>query len=313
MKTDIGGLYDDWFIETAAEWVLPYIGDLLGVRGLHSESSSAFSLRAYVANTLAYRRRKGTATMLEQLAHDITGWNARVVEFFELLGTTQYLNHLRPENLRTPDLRNASALELLRYPVRFGCPHGGYPPHFQRRPATCPNRQIQHPQHWHLPLAFASLCCRGRAMLALKGAGGEFFTINPLGLDQPVFNLPQTEQSDDSISAISHLAEEINVPAALRRRPLFTELEGLRQSLAGGQDISLQYFNPDHPVLQVYIDNSPTPLPSEQVLICDLSAWRNPPATIDYPKPDGTLLTLPIGVAVDPQLGRLAFPSGYSS
>ena len=116
MNTDIGGLYDDWFIETAAEWVLPYIGDLLGVRGLHSESSSAFSLRAYVANTLAYRRRKGTASMLEQLAHDITGWNARVVEFFQLLGTTQYLNHLRPENLRTPDLRNASALELFDTP-----------------------------------------------------------------------------------------------------------------------------------------------------------------------------------------------------
>jgi hypothetical protein len=107
LEADVSGLYADWFIETCSEWVVPYIGDLLGVRGLHAGTPGTFSLRAYVANTLAYRRRKGTATMLEQLARDVTGWDARVVEFFELLGTTQYLNHLRLYNHRTPDLRNA--------------------------------------------------------------------------------------------------------------------------------------------------------------------------------------------------------------
>ncbi len=50
---DIDGLYDNWFIETCDEWVVPYIGDLLGVRGLHSVASAGvFSQRAYVANTL---------------------------------------------------------------------------------------------------------------------------------------------------------------------------------------------------------------------------------------------------------------------
>ena len=33
--------------------------------------------------------------MLEQLARDVTGWDARAVEFFQLLATTQYMNHLR--------------------------------------------------------------------------------------------------------------------------------------------------------------------------------------------------------------------------
>jgi hypothetical protein len=28
---DIANLYQNWFIETCAEWVVPYIGDLLGV------------------------------------------------------------------------------------------------------------------------------------------------------------------------------------------------------------------------------------------------------------------------------------------
>ena len=32
---DIDALQDDWFIETCAEWVVPYIGELVGTRALH--------------------------------------------------------------------------------------------------------------------------------------------------------------------------------------------------------------------------------------------------------------------------------------
>ena len=53
------------------------VGDLLDVRGIQTYGGDGFSLRAYVANTLAYRRRKGTAAVLEQLARDVTGWPAR--------------------------------------------------------------------------------------------------------------------------------------------------------------------------------------------------------------------------------------------
>ena len=117
VEEDIARLYDNWFIETCDEWVVPYIGDLLGVRNLHLISEkAAFSQRARVANTLSYRRRKGTATMLEQLAHDTTGWDARVVEFFKLLDTTQHLNHIRLDNHRSPDIRNTEKLELLDTP-----------------------------------------------------------------------------------------------------------------------------------------------------------------------------------------------------
>ena len=54
--------------------------------------------RAEVANTIGYRRRKGTAAMLEQLARDVTGWNARAVEFFQLLAGRSSRNHVRPTN-----------------------------------------------------------------------------------------------------------------------------------------------------------------------------------------------------------------------
>src|SRR6476620_10600482 len=73
VERDVANLYEDWFIETCDEWLVPYIGDLLGVRGLHSVSKATFSQRARVANTLGDRRRRGTATMLEQLARDTTG------------------------------------------------------------------------------------------------------------------------------------------------------------------------------------------------------------------------------------------------
>ena len=109
LRENIDQLYDDQFIETCAEWVAPYIGDLIGYRPIHGVTLRTVSARAEVANTIAYRRRKGTATMLEQLARDVTGWNARAVEFFQWLETSQYMNHIRPANGATPDLRDWEA------------------------------------------------------------------------------------------------------------------------------------------------------------------------------------------------------------
>src|SRR5687768_949369 len=51
--------YDDQFIETCAEWVVPYIGDLIGYRALHRIDPSVLSAHAEVAHTIGFRRRKG--------------------------------------------------------------------------------------------------------------------------------------------------------------------------------------------------------------------------------------------------------------
>ena len=110
LEENLEQLYDDQFIETCAEWVAPYIGDLIGYRPLHGVIPRLASPRAEVANTISYRRRKGTAAMLEQLARDVTGWPARAVEFFQLLGWTQHMNHVRPEAHYAPDLRRSQRL-----------------------------------------------------------------------------------------------------------------------------------------------------------------------------------------------------------
>ena len=65
---------------------------------------------------MAYRRRKGTAAMLEQLARDVTGWNANVVEYFQLLATTQYMNHIRLENESIAEIRDSEPLEFVSTP-----------------------------------------------------------------------------------------------------------------------------------------------------------------------------------------------------
>src|SRR5215208_2230087 len=115
VEEDLAQLHDDLFIETCAEWVVPYVGDLVGVGGLHDLIGRA-SRRAQVANTVAYRRRKGTAAVLEGLARDATGWPAHAVEFFQRLATTQHVNHVRLSNRISPDLRDWKALEYAHTP-----------------------------------------------------------------------------------------------------------------------------------------------------------------------------------------------------
>src|SRR5690606_26974974 len=94
LKQDIDDLYDDLFIETCAEWAIPYIGALVGNNPLHEVLRTR---RADVARTIYYRRRKGTLPMLEGLARDLTSWNVHAVPFFETLVWTQNMNHLRQD------------------------------------------------------------------------------------------------------------------------------------------------------------------------------------------------------------------------
>ena len=105
VEEDITRLYDNWFIETCDEWVVPYIGDLVGYALLNDagEPSNVTTPRAQqreriliprrdVANTIHARRRKGTLALLEELSLDVAGWPARPVEFYKLLGWTQNIH-----------------------------------------------------------------------------------------------------------------------------------------------------------------------------------------------------------------------------
>ena len=87
-------LYHDLFIETCDDWVVPYIGDLLGTSHL---SGDPWTLRADVAGTIALRRRKGTLAAIERLTYNLTRWGVHAVELRDTLAWCQHLNHQRPD------------------------------------------------------------------------------------------------------------------------------------------------------------------------------------------------------------------------
>ncbi len=208
-------LYDDQFIETCAEWLVPYIGDLIGYRTLHGVVPKVASPRAEVGHTIALRRRKGTATMLEQLARDVTGWPARVGEMFQLLGWTQHMNHIRPESAYAPDLRRWEKLERLNTP-------------FDSISHSVDVRGIAKGQgKYNIPNIGVFLwrlrAYRLHGSPALPAAPGDSqrFLFDSLGMERQLFTRDEAELE------ISHLAEPINAPVPLSRRVLANFLDAL--------------------------------------------------------------------------------------
>src|SRR6266436_6638659 len=88
VRRSVDRLWEDQSIETCDDWVIPYIADLLATNLV--ASLDARGQRLDVAKTIYYRRRKGTLGILEEIASDITGWDAKIVEFFRRMGRTRH-------------------------------------------------------------------------------------------------------------------------------------------------------------------------------------------------------------------------------
>ena len=101
IRDDIASLGRDAFIESCSDWVIPYIGDLLGTSHL---SGDTWTLRADVARTISHRRRKGTLGSIESLAYSLSGWAVHTVEMLERMVWNQHINHLRPDAGGVPPL-----------------------------------------------------------------------------------------------------------------------------------------------------------------------------------------------------------------
>jgi len=251
LEEDLEQLYDDQFIETCAEWVVPYIGDLVGARGLFVFPNAAFSQRAQVANTLAYRRRKGTAAVLEQLARDVTMWDASVVEYFQLLATTQYMNHIRSSNRATPDLRHWDLLERIDSP-------------FDGVARTANMRLIEHERGKHnIPNIGIFLFRIGGFSVTDAPAfkvDDRRYLFDGLGRDTPLFNRPRQEPE------IANLAERVNVPMPLSRRVLDRDL-GIYYGAGNSVSLSVDEVS----------------IARDEIRICNLAdnggAWAHQPAT----------------------------------
>ena len=279
--------YENWFIETADEWAVLYIAELIGYRpvleaGAASDgtTSEGRALNRYliprreVANTIRYRRRKGTLALLEQLANDVAGWPARAVEFYRLLGWNQHVNHLHLDRARTVDLRQMDNLDCIDGP-------------FDPVSHTVDVRRINS----HRTVGRYNIPSVGLFVWRLKpyaithapaycaeDVSPHCFTFSILGQDMPLFGRPMPEGSPTDI------AGELNVPAPIRRLVFENHKDlfyGADKSLAIWAD-GWAGFDPDQP------------LPSSAIIPADLSEWQYVPTARH--------------IAVDPTLGRFVFP-----
>jgi hypothetical protein len=260
LEENLDQLYDDQFIETCAGWVAPYIGDLIGYRPLHGVSPNIASPRAEVANTIAYRRRKGTALMLEQLASDVTSWPAHAVEFFQELATTQYMKHIRPLAYAMADLRNIEAT-LLRDGPFNGFAHTAE----MRRPESGTGR-YNIPNIGIFLWRLLSLRLTAVPLTPHTGdASGRKFRVNPLRADLRLFRHAQTE--DD----ITHFAEPINVPEPLSVRLMALAVRAAQSSVSPPPDAVLDDdYGDGESLVLMRPGNPPSSVPVEKVRVCDL-------------------------------------------
>ncbi len=277
LQEDMDQLYDDQFIETCAEWVAPYIGDLIGYRSLHGKTERTRSARAEVANTIAYRRRKGTASVLEQLARDVTGWHARAVELFQQIIVSQYMKHIRLHNAATPDMRRWQPLE------RLGSAFNRLNHTVEMRHVSTQGGRYNVP---NIGLFLWRLDAWSLSRSPAVRVDNRRYLFSPLGNNTQLVNYPMTERN------ISHIAEPINVPEPLSRRVLDANPEhyyGNAVGPASGNDVRKSLF--------LEVNGVDTSLAN--IDICNLSDdgggnWAYQPNN---------------RIAIDPVLGRIAFPN----
>ncbi len=290
VEEDIAQLYENWFVETCQDWAVPYIGDLIGYRLVHEagepgdvrtpqgqQRNKILIPRREVANTIRYRRRKGTLALLELLANDVAGWPARAVEFYKLLGLTQAVNHLRLTQGRTVDLRQGAALDRLDGP-------------FDQLAHTVDVRRIasRHTRgRYNIPNVGLFVWRLKSYPVTQTPAHGEedwdcehCYTFSVLGNDSPLYTRPKPEAEP------THIAGELNLPIPISRREFKarkTDYYGIGKSLGiwvkGWEGV--EGFE------------SRRLVPAERIVPADLSNWRYQP--------------LPGQVAVDPERGRIAF------
>ena len=190
VRRSIDGLWADQFIETCSDWVVPYLGALVAtgqVTGLDPRGQ-----RLDVANTIHWRRRKGTLPTAQAVGRDITGWDAHAVEGFRRLARTWHqldpppVAARRTEPLtRTPrggfaDLRSAPGALLVDGPFDEAFHHADLRRGGGARGYPSAEKLVVH--FWRL----LSLEVTGATPVPVAGRPGEY-TFDPTGREIPLF------------------------------------------------------------------------------------------------------------------------------
>ena len=292
IEENIEQLLDNLFIETCDDWAAPYVGGTIGYRALHEIEGASVGNRAEVANTIAYRRRKGTAAVLEALARDVTGWPAHVVEFFQVTATCQHMNHVRHGHRLAPDLRDPLRLESLGRAFDTASHTADV-----RSIRQSPGRKSSGGRHNfpNIGLFLWRLVPMDHLRVPAFRVDDRRYLFDPLGAPRQLVNRPAPEDTITSVSRPEH------VPVDLSRRLL-------------AADPALWYGR----AFEIFVDDER--VPATRIQACDLSddgpGWNHSPhdaiSAADLAAVEGgDPLSPPANalIRVDPVLGRIAFPN----
>lgn len=230
VEDDVQRLYDSWFIETCPEWVVPYLADLVGLAGLPGDLGAGIgagvSRRAVVANTVAYRKRKGTVAVIEQVVRDVTGWPTRAVEEYRLLAATTHVNHVHLERPAVGSVRRAASAELESPRLSGGAlTRFAHTSEVRSIDPGATGGQGRFGIRGVAVVVFPAQVHHATGVAARRLA--DAWSAHPLGVEAPLFAVPTTEDT------IEHLATESDLPVPVRPRRLLAALVAARASLPG--------------------------------------------------------------------------------
>ena len=193
LEADIDQVWDDLFIESCADWAVPYIGALLGL--------PPDAERLEVAYAIALRRRKGTPAALEDFAEILTGWIVRVLEGWQITLWAQRSGHPPPPRIASMNVAAASRFragtpfERIRRSVTPGGP-------WSPRAATA----VVWP--WQVRTYLA-------AQAAPLASSPGRFALHPLGAEAPLYIRPRPRRLSSDVGDAaerSRTGDELDAP-----------------------------------------------------------------------------------------------------
>lgn len=307
VEQDMDALYDNWFIETCDDWVVPYIASQIGVYSSDDTRKLFPGQRRQVADTIAYRRRKGMVAILEHVLRDVTGWYVRLVEYGQLLSLASHLRNITGRG-RFADLHHTTELAMLGGAFETTAHtidiHRIAPATTSSEPQSRALQGKYSPGNtgvfvWRLRSYLMSMV---PARLIMRAGERDLppgcFTFDPLGRDIPLFTLPQ------EVADLTERPDAVNLPGPISRVAFANGLQEYRAQhrhitaegdLFAGEDLLRNsiYYGPERSLCVMLNGQS---LPPAAVVSADLSQW-DLPLTNSHKRESA--------VAIDVMLGRL--------
>ena len=296
LDAELDRLFDALFVETAPAAALPGFAALVGAPAFAALPSGE-PPRAFIANLLRFRRGKGTARVLADLAQDVTGEGAVAVEYYQRLARLAHLIDLRPDRPACADLRPgdmasragravdaAARLADLRSTTRAaGRHHVPMVGLHLLRPLAPP---FPAPPLSAAALTPADLAgvppLRPWPVAGVEQAGYWQLSAQP-GRKLCLFN--PDRRAEAVAAGLAGRQQPQHLPDRLRRLPLHLETEALRHAALEGRVAEQLWFTDEGLPLALFARRQGqmafARLPPEQLLICNLD--DDPPTPGDRP------------------------------